>query len=150
MSASLANDNRARPNVFGSSTTDMLSSEGTNSKFQSLRSTLLESNRHNVANDDGAGAGRLERDFVARKLIERAAPDLLLRPRRVDNDGRRRGASPAAIDELTRDRRRAAETHQHDERDAVRPQRADRRLECVFFMSRDDEKRGGHAAVRDG
>src|SRR5262249_58051625 len=99
MSASLANDRRARPNVFGSSTTDI--------SPRDFELFLLKPNRDHVADDDRACALRLERDVFARQLIERAAPHLLVRPRRVDDDGGRSVSPPPAVDEVARDGCRA-------------------------------------------
>src|SRR5438045_6522766 len=100
MSAALANDSRARPNVLGSSTTDMGSDSGSSdalahASFRIPRSEFLQPDRHHVADDDPAGAARLELHRAGGERIERSAPHVLPGPRPRDNDHRRRPARPA-------------------------------------------------------
>src|SRR5262249_60353995 len=100
MSATFANDRRARPNVLGSSTTDMgfLSLKHLEVEIRKAR-TVPQADRHDVADDDGSGAAAVDLDGVGGKLVQRAAPHLLIRPRRVDDDGGPRSARPAVGDE---------------------------------------------------
>src|SRR5829696_6560563 len=140
MSAPLANDSRARPKVLGSSTTDMLSSERPAHRGALHRTRRLQADGDDVANDNGSGAAALERHRVGGHLVEGAAPDLLFRPRGVDDHGRGRAAPPAAIDQAARNRRRARDAHQHDDGDAVRLQLCDRRPEHVLVVARDDKE----------
>src|SRR6266849_4233808 len=76
--------------------------------------------RHDVSDHERACAVAFDLRTVQREIVQRAAPDLLLRPRGIDDDGGRRAARPSAIDQLTRDRRGTPEAHQHYDREAVR------------------------------
>ena len=63
----------------------------------------MQSDRHHIPDDEGTGAVALDLRPVQRQFVQRAAPHLLLRPRRVDDDGRRCPARPPAIDQLATD-----------------------------------------------
>src|SRR4051794_17662979 len=98
MSAVSANDSRVRPKVFGSSTTDIrtLRPDSCGAAVQRHRQGRYR------ADDNRPGALAVYRRLVTSKLIERAAPHLLLRPGGVGNDRRRRAAAPAEINQAAR------------------------------------------------
>src|SRR3954471_808642 len=102
MSASLANESRARPGVLSASVVDIVLPSRGALRCRSRRRDVVQIksgnraddyHRRSVAEEFGAiGAGR--------QIGERAAPDLLLRTRAVGNNRRRRARLPAAADEL--------------------------------------------------
>src|ERR1700740_2240028 len=106
MSASLANDSRARPNVLGFSTTDM-----------DLPSPLspISPSRPPVPPDVRSGACASDVHTVARQVVDRSAPDLLVGGPSVHDDRRGRTPRPTAIEEIARDRRRAPDPHHYPE-----------------------------------
>src|SRR5690349_21695628 len=129
MSASLANDSRARPKVLESSTTDMVSSERSPERLALRTCNRMQPDGNDIADNDRPGAVAGDLDRVGGKLTERAAPHLLLRLRRVDDDRRRRPRRPAVVDQPAGNRRRPAQAHQDHDGDAVWLQSADRRRE---------------------
>src|SRR6478752_3077817 len=98
MSATLAKDSRARPKALGSSSTDISASDRT---AHAVRHGCLQTDGDHVADHDRPGSAAVDRDGVAGELVERAAPDLLSGLRRVDDHRGRRGARPAAIEQVT-------------------------------------------------
>src|SRR5262249_21244135 len=149
MSATLANESRARPNVLGSSTTDMGFLRVTHLNVANREARIApQTDRDDIADDDGAGTAAVDLDGICRKLVQRAAPHLLIRPRRVNDDGRWRSARPAVVDEPARTGRRSPESHQDDDGEAVRTQRADCRGERRVFVRRHDQERRRDTAVR--
>src|SRR5262249_7849447 len=121
MSAALANDSRARPKVLGSSTTDMGLLRITYLKV-GLREARVAPQPGPTARPTNAAAGPrvLAPHPPRRKLVQRAAPPLLIRSRCVNDDCRWRPARPAVVDESARHGRRSPEPHQDDDGDAVR------------------------------
>ena len=105
MSASLANDSRARPYVLGSSTTDMTAphARAAASRAASLLARVRLHRRPRASATTSpitivAGAVAVDLDAVRRQLVERAAPHLLVAA------ARRRRRSPPACRAPSRDR----------------------------------------------
>src|SRR6188474_2253020 len=117
MSASLANERRARPNVFGSSTMDILvplaALKGPPYTDGGCRN--LNPRGDDVADHDRSCSAWIDSRELRRHLIQCPAPGLLFRSPRVDDHRHWRPAGPAGIDERARDRRGPPKSHQHDE-----------------------------------
>src|SRR5262245_16731501 len=99
MSASLANDSRARPNVFGSSTTDM-TSPWRFARGEPVEPRARRTEPYHFADDDGARPRAIDIHCVRGELTQRSSPRVLLRRPRVHDDGGGCAAGPATIEQV--------------------------------------------------
>src|SRR5438093_4927135 len=112
ISAVSANERRVRPNVVGSSTTDI--DRLLWSVYLPCLAGQLE--RRDVADHDRRRAVALDLRAVGREVVEPSSPSLLTRRRSLEDHGRRRPTRPASIDQLARQRSGSSEAHQDHER----------------------------------
>ena len=131
MSASLANDSRARPKVLGSSTSDMSASSVVAILQRRATSPIAEPRSVDCVQSrrrrrSRSSRRRRRRRHRARRASSSSVPrhTCCAGRRRVDDDRRRRAARPAAVDQPTGNRRRSRQPHQHDDVTPFGAQRA--------------------------